>query len=205
MPAPPRGGRRTNAKRSNVRTTAHRAVSRPAAAGHRRLPAHDRAPVRGAREVRARARGRDEGGQADPPGRPEERLPGRPDARGHLLGRDGGHGPAAPEAPRRHRQGAGRGRPARAHPEVHRQPELLPGPGRDSGGAPRRAAGGRGHGAHRGVAVRAIHQAQPQDPAGGAGFGQPDRRPQQAGGFDRLPSDAEDPREAGAARDRSRR
>ena len=46
---------------------------RPAAAGHRRLPAHDRAAVRRAREIGARAGRGDARRQADPAGRPEER------------------------------------------------------------------------------------------------------------------------------------
>ena len=49
-----------------------------------------------------------------------------------------------------------------------------------------RAAGDRGAGAHRGRAVRAVHQAQQEDPARGAGLDQPDRRPGQARRHGRL-------------------
>ena len=40
----------------------------------------------------------------------------------------------------------------------------------------------------RGCPVRAVHQAEQEDPAGGVGVGQPDRRPQQAGRYRRFPS-----------------
>ena len=50
--------------------------------------------------------------------------------------------------------------------------------------------------------VRAIHQAQQENPAGGAGLDQPDRRSSQARRYDRLASAAQDSREAGTARDR---
>ena len=66
-----------------------------------------------------------------------------------------------------------------------------------------RAAGDRGAGTHRGLAVRAIHQAQQEDPARGAGLDQPDRRSGQARRYGRLASQPEDSGEAGAARNRS--
>ena len=56
------------------------------------------------------------------------------------------------------------------------------------GGECRRAAGDRGAGAHRGLAIRAVHQAQQEDPAGGAGLDQSDRRSRQAGRHGRLAS-----------------
>ena len=77
-------GRSLRIKRAHVRNSARRALSRPAAARHRRLSAHDRAALRRARKVGAGARGRDEGRQADPSRHPEERGAGRPLDRRHL-------------------------------------------------------------------------------------------------------------------------
>ena len=52
------------------------------------------------------------------------------------------------------------------------------------------------------VAVRAIHQAEQEDRAGGAGFAEPDRGAEQARRHRRQPSQSEDRREAGTARGR---
>ncbi len=79
--------------------------------------------------------------------------------------------------------------------------DFLPGARRADRREGRRGAGARGAGPHRRVAVRAVHQAQQEDPAGSAGLDQPDRRSRQAGRYGRLPSGAEDPREAGASGD----
>ena len=51
----------------------------------------------------------------------------------------------------------------------------------------------------RGYPVRAVHQAQQEDSAGGLGLGQSDRGAGEAGGHHRLPFGAEDFREAGVA------
>ena len=90
-----------------------RRLSRPAAARHCRLPAHDRAAVRRPREVHSRARRGDEVRQADPAGDAEERGRRRSGARRDLLRRHARQRAAVAEAARRHRQGAGRGRDAR--------------------------------------------------------------------------------------------
>ena len=68
----------------HVRTRARRALPGPASSRHRGLPAHDRAAVRRPREIGARARGRDEGRQADPARHAEERGAGRSVDRRHL-------------------------------------------------------------------------------------------------------------------------
>ena len=161
-------------------TSARQSVSGPAAARHRGLSAHDRAALRRARQVGARPRRRDEGRQADPAGHPEECSPGRPDAGRYLFRRHDRHGAAAAEAARRHGEGAGRGRPARAHRASPRIPSSSR-PMRRSWRRGRRRARARRAGAHGGRPVRAVHQAQQEDPARGAGLDQPDRRSQQAG------------------------
>ena len=120
-------------------------------------------------------------------------------------GRHDRHGAAAAEAARRHREGAGRGRPARAHHEVRRQRSFFEADAELIGEKAGRGQGSRGAGAHRRVAVRAVHQAEQEDPAGGAGLDQPDRGSEQARGHGCLAPVAEDPREAGAAGDRHRR
>ena len=86
------------------------------------------------------------------------------------------HGAAAAEAARRHGEGAGRGRPARAHPALHRQRGVLP--GRRRGRSRTRPASSRSSRRCRAavVAVRALRQAQQEDSARGAGLDQPDRR-----------------------------
>ena len=115
------------------------------------------------------------------------------------------HRAAAAQAARRHGQGAGRGRPARPHHALRRQRGILPGLCRPDRRQDRRTPGDRGAGPHRGRAVRAVHQAQQEDPARGPGLDQPDRRPGQARRHGRLAPRAEDPREAGAAGNRSGR
>ncbi len=87
---------------------------------------------------------------------------------------------------------------------LHRQRGVLPGVRRAGARQGRRPAGARGAGAHRGHAIRAVHQAQQEDPARGAGLDQPDRGPLEARRHARLAPGAQDPREAGAARGRDR-
>ena len=177
-------------------------VSGAAAAGHRRLPAHDRPPVRRAREVDPRARGGDEGRQADPAGGAEEREPGRSRPRGHLPRRHGLQRPAAAQAARRHGQGAGRGQRPRPGQELRRQPALLPGPGRGPDRGRGRGARDRGPGARGGGPVRAVCEAQQEGAARGPGLAVADRRAGQARRHRGGPPVAEDLRQAGAARDR---
>ena len=110
-----------------------------AAARHRRLSAHDRAAVRRTREIGPRAGSGDEGGQADPAGRPEERRAGRSVGRRHLPGRHGVHDPAAAEAAGRHREGAGRRRQAREDHRLQGDRELFRGVRRADAGSGRRA------------------------------------------------------------------
>ena len=88
--------------------------------------------------------------------------------------------------------------------QIRRERRLLPGLRRDDRRPRSRGQGDRGAGPHRRRAVRAVHQAQQEDPAGGAGLDQPDRGSQQARRYGRLASRPQDRREAGAARDRQR-
>ena len=160
---------------------ARRAVSRSSLTRHRRISAHDRSPVRGPRSVGAGLGRRHEKRQADSARRPEERGSGRPDHRRHLHGRHGFHGAPASEAAGRHRQGAGRGRPAGPYPPLRGQPGFLPGRSRDHRRGRWRGPGTGGLGALGRHPVRAVHPAQQEDPAGSPGFRQPDRRSRQAG------------------------
>ena len=147
-------------------------LSRPSAARHRGVPAHDRPALRRPREERACPGSGDEGRQADPSGQPEGRVRGRAEGRGHLPHRRARQRPAAPQAARRHREGAGRGQGAGEDHRLPgerglfrgrraRDPRDREGPLRDQGARPRR---GRG--------VRALRQAQPQHPRGGRLGGQ---------------------------------
>ena len=100
-------------------------LSGPAAARHRRVPAHDRAALRRPREVDPRARRGDERRQADPARDAEERRRRRSGDRRILRGRHARDRAAAAEAARRHRQGAGRGHRARARVTGYRRPQRL--------------------------------------------------------------------------------
>ena len=133
---------------------------------------------------------------------PEECRPGRSAARRHLYRRHHRHRAAAPEAARRHREGADRGRPARPHLQLAENAALLPGLCRARRRQRQPGQGGRGARPLGRLPVRAVHQAQQEDPAGGAGLDQPDRGPEQARRHGRLPPRPEDRREAGAAGDR---
>ena len=64
--------------------------------------------------------------------------------------------------------------------------------------------GPRGARPHRRLPVRAVHQAEQEDRAGGAGFAEPDRGAVEARRHGRQPPEPEDPREAGSAGDRPR-
>ena len=86
-------------------------LPRPPASRHRRFPAHDRAAVRWPREVHSRPRRGDDGRQADSARHAEKRLRRRSCLRRHLYGRYARNGAAAPQAARRHREGARRGAP----------------------------------------------------------------------------------------------
>ena len=89
-------------------------LSGAAAARHRGVPAHDRAAVRRPREVDQGARRGDALGHVHPARHAEERLRRRSGDRRDLRGRHARERAAAAEAARRHREGAGRGRAARA-------------------------------------------------------------------------------------------
>ena len=143
--------------------------SGPAAARHRGVSAHDRAAVRRAREERARARGGDEGRQADPARQPEGRVGGRAEGRRHLSRRRARQRAAAAEAARRHGQGAGRGQGPGAHRPLPRQRRLFRGRGRADRGDREGRGGDQGAVPRRRRGVRALRQAEPQHPRGGGG------------------------------------
>ena len=137
-----------------------RGHSRAAAARRGGLSAHGDSAVRRAGEVHRRARSGHEGGQAHPAGRPETGGRRRSEGRRSVPGRHGRDHPAAAEASRRHRQGAGRGRGPRQHREADGRGVLLRRSDADAGSrALRRARNGRAHalGDH---AVRAIRQTE---------------------------------------------
>ena len=113
--------------RRHERNRTHDPVPGPAAARYRRVSAHDRAAVRGPREIGPRARGGDEERQADTACHAARRGRGRPRARRHPRGGHRGHGAPAAETARRHGQGAGRGRRARAHRAVRPHRRLFRG------------------------------------------------------------------------------
>ena len=129
----------------------------------------------GREKSRPRAGSGDEGRQADPAGRPEERRAGRPVGRRHLSRRHGLHDPAAAQAAGRHREGAGRGRPPRQDHRLQGDRGLFRGVRRADAGPRRRRQGAGGARPHGGRPVRAVHQAQQEDRARGAGLAEPDR------------------------------
>ncbi len=116
--------------RQSKRQGRQRDLSGPAAARHRRLSLHDRAAVRGPREVHQRAGRGHARGQADPARGAEECRRRRSRTRCHLSDGHAGLRAAAAEAARRHRQGAGGGHRARQGRALRRQPRLLRGRGR---------------------------------------------------------------------------
>ena len=139
-----------------------------AAARRGRVSAHGHPAVRRPREIDPRARPGDALRQADPAGRAEAGGRRRSGRAGPVSTRHGRDDPAAAQASRRHRQGAGRGRRARQDREAAHRPVLL---GRSvtvqGRRAVRRARDGRA-GALGHLAVRAVRQAEPQGAAGGA-------------------------------------
>ena len=110
-----------------LRLRGRRELSRPAAARHRRFPAHDRAALRRPREVDPRARRGDEGRQAHPARDADERRRRRSGDRRDLHDRHARLRAAAAEAARRHREGAGRGRRARRRSSATPAPTIIRG------------------------------------------------------------------------------
>ena len=192
------GQRRT----SRQPAAAQRLVAGAAAARHRRFPAYDRAAVRWPRKIGSRAGSGDEGRQANPAGRAEECRAGRPVRRRHLPRRHGVYDPAAAEAARRHGEGAGGGRPAGQDHRLQGDRRLFRGVRRADARQGRRREGTGGARPHGGVPVRAVHQAEQEDRAGGAGLAQPDRGAVEARRHGGQPPEPEDRREAGTAGDR---
>ena len=100
--------------------------ARSAAARHRGVPAYDRSPLRGPREIRARARRGHEGRQADP-ARSPRRTPPRtiptPDGL-HTVGTIGDRAAAA-EAARPDRAVLVEGKVARARHALHRRRDFF--------------------------------------------------------------------------------
>ena len=214
-PAHPRGSRTlskgcqpmTQSKPTPARRAGlDRDLCGPAAARHRRLPAHDRAALRRPREVDPRARG---GGQGGPPhpARDPDRRHGRRSVDGRdLQGRHPGERPAAAEAARRHREGAGRRREPRARIKNYtRHRGLLRGRGRGASRCARRPDRGRGARPLGGVRVRELREAQQEGLARGRLGRDPDRRAREARRHDRLASRDQDRRQAGDPRDPDRR
>ncbi len=113
--------------------------------------------------------------------------------------------PAIAEAARRHGEGAGGGRQAREDHRLPRHRQLFRGVRRGDARSGRRRQGARGARPHGGFAVRAVHQAEQEDRARGAGLAQPDRGAVEACRYRGEPSQPEDRREAGAAGDRQGR
>ncbi len=93
----------------------HPGPAGPAAARRRGVPAHGHPAVRRPREIHPRARRGDEGRQAHHADRAEAAGRRRSQGRRPVPHRHRRHHPAAAQATRRHRQGAGRGRGPRAH------------------------------------------------------------------------------------------
>ena len=117
-PAIARKGRRPHHdghSREHCRDHRQRAHSRAAVARHRGLSLHDRAAVRRSRALHPRAGGGHESRPPHPAGGTEESFRGQSPARRYLSRRHHRPGHAAAEAARRHREGAGGGRPAGAH------------------------------------------------------------------------------------------
>ena len=136
------------------------------------------------------------------PARDPDRRDGRRSGDGRdLQGRHAGQRAAAPEAARRHRQGAGRGREPRARDDLYADGRLLRGRGRGAARFARRPDRGRGARPLGGVRVRELREAQQEGLARGRLGGDPDRRAGEARRHDRLASRDQDRRQAGDPRD----
>ena len=143
-------------------------LSRSSAPRHRGLPPHDRAAVRGPREIGPRAGRGDAGRQTDPAVEPD-----RPRGRRSRRRRDLSRGrpcqrAAAPQAARRHREGAGRGQEPGAHHRISRERPLLRSPRRSADRNAGRCSHGGGAGALGRRRVRALRQGQEEHPRRGA-------------------------------------
>ena len=169
-------------------------LSGVAAARHRRLPAHDRAAVRRAREVDQGARRGDALRYVHPARHAEERLRRRSGDRRHLRDRHARERAATAQAARRHRQGAGRGRRARQGRALHRPRRVLRSRRHRARGRLRRAGRGRGARALGRQRVRELCEAQQEGVARGGRRRPADRGLRQARRHRGLASRGQDSR-----------
>ena len=170
-----------------------------APARHRCVSPYDRSPLRGPREVRARARRSDEQRKADPASHPEKRRRGRSHVRRPAPDRHAGHRAAAPEAARPDRARAGGRQEPRPRHRIRAAHGFLPGDHRAHSGERRRREGDRSADPHGQDQFRAVHQAQQESAGRDAGLGRADRGTGQASRYGRLASVRQDRGPPGAA------
>ena len=123
----------------------------------------------------------------------------------HLRGRHARERAAAPQAARRHRQGAGRGREPRAPQGLQPHRRLLRGRGRGLSGRARRPDRGRGARPLGDLRVRELREAQQEDLARGRLRRDADRGALEARRHRRLAPRGQDRRQAGDPRASDRR
>ena len=170
-----------------------------------RVPAYGDTAVRRPPEVHQGARSRDGAGQEHHAGRPEGRRQGRAIRVRHLRNRLRGQHPANAQAARRHRQGAGRRRPACAHQPHQRCADALhrrPDPARFRS---RRRLRSRGDAPRDRPAVRPVRQTEQKNSARDPRFAGRHRRRRPPGRHRRRPPAAQARAEAGHPRDLQRR
>ena len=178
-----------------------RHLRRPAAARHRRLPAHDRAALRRPREVDPRPRGGRQGRPSHPPRDPDQRHRRRSRPERDLRGRHARERAAAAQASGRNRQGAGRGREPRPPQGLQPHRRLLRGRGGGLSGRTRRPDRGRGARPLGDLRVRELREAQQEDLARGRLRRDADRGALEARRHGRLAPRGQDRRQAGDPRD----
>ena len=161
------------------------------------FPAHDRAALRRPRKVDQGARRGDALRHVHSARDAEERLRRRSGDRRDLRDRHARERPATAQAARRHRQGAGRGRRARAGQALHRPRRILRGRRRRARRQFGRAGRSRGAGALGGQRVRELREAQQEGVAGSRRRRSADRRLRQARRHRRVASRRQDSRQAG--------